>query len=121
MNAYAVFAFEIGFCLFLSLAILWRLQEQLREVSRSLCEKGGLGADFWIAYFQLMVLIAPLAIVVFFSRAGHGYAAPVFMIQHSISLVLIAQFIGLALVGRAVWRAANPRKVLMPPAPAIAP
>ncbi|QJR16015.1 hypothetical protein [Usitatibacter palustris] len=123
MDNTLIFATEVALSLVLSIAILVRLQKLLREVGAALCEKGGIGTDFWIAYFQLMVIIAPLTIVTYFSKAGH-FSALVPQMQHSLFLLLIAQFIGLALVGRAVWNAAFPKaptpRVYVPNAP-IAP
>jgi hypothetical protein len=113
MTHLTLFATEIVLSTVLSLAILWRLQGQLRDVGRALCDQGGIGADFWIAYFQLMVLIAPQMVVAYFSRAAQFHGG-VDQIQFSIFLVLAAQFAGLALVGRAVWRAANPKRVVAP-------
>lgn len=114
MTDLAIFAVEIALSTALSLAILWRLQGLLRDVGAALCDQGGIGADFWIAYFQLMVLIAPLMVVAYFSKAGQFFGA-VHQIQHSLFLVLAAQFAGLALVGRAVWRVAFPKKIVVPP------
>ena len=73
---------------------------------------------FWLAYTQLMMFIAPVLMVAWFSRAGQN-AAVVEQLKSSLGVVLAGQFIGLALVGRAVWKSiVRPAPV---PRPAVAP
>ena len=110
MNGMNVFFAEVAASILISLLILVRLQHLLRRIGDQ-CEQGGGATEFWIAYTQLMMLVAPVLLVSWFSRAG-TYGTLVGQLQGSFGIVLTGQFIGLALVGRAVW------KTLVRPAPA---
>ena len=115
-----LFGFEVGASLTLSLLILARLQRLLRRVATEACERGGATSEFWLAYLQLMMVAAPLALVAFCSRAG-VYYTPVQQLQSSLFAILLGQVVGLALVGRAVWKAVNPTPVPAPVKPRVAP
>jgi len=97
-----VFLGEVAACIAVSSLILVRLQRMLRKVG-SACERGGASTEFWIAYTQLMMIVAPVLLVAFFSRAGTSYLSVVDQLKSSLSIVLWGQFLGLLLVGRAVW------------------
>lgn len=99
--AVSIFLAEVTVCVGVSLAILARLQRMLHKVG-SACERGGGSTEFWVAYTQLMMIVAPVLLVAFFSRAGQCYSV-VDQLKSSLSLVLWGQFLGLVLVGRAAW------------------
>ena len=67
-----------------------------------LCGRPG-AAEFWVAYTQLMMFIAPLALLAFFSRAGSTLGVTE-QFKSSMLLIMIGQVAGLVLVGRAVWK-----------------
>jgi hypothetical protein len=99
-----VFTCEVLLSIALSATILVRLQSLLRRIGSEACERGASGGtEFWVAYTQLMVLIAPLLLVSWLSHAGQ-YTILVEQLKSSLYTVLLGQFIGLALVGRAVWK-----------------
>jgi hypothetical protein len=106
----SVFFAEVAASIAISTLILVRLQHLLRDIG-SECEQGGGATEFWVAYTQIMMLVAPVLLIAWFSQAG-SYAEPVRQLKTSLGVVLTGQFIGLALVGRAVW------KTLVPAAPA---
>ena len=109
MNAVNVFFAEVAASIAISILILMRLQHLLRSIGDQ-CEQGGGATEFWIAYTQLMMLVAPVLLISWFSQAG-TYGTLVAQLKSSFGVVLSGQFIGLALVGRAVW------KTLVRPAP----
>ena len=111
MDAVTVLALELGVSLAVSTLILVRLQSLIRRVGNEVCDRSPGATEFWIAYTQLMMLISPLLIVSWFSRAG-TFLLHVEQLKSSLGLVLTGQFIGLALVGRAVWRS-----MVKPPSP----
>ena len=104
MNGIVVFAIELAVSLAVSAVILLRLQALLHRIGNEVCERGNRGAtEFWVAYTQLMMVIAPVLLVAIFSHAGvHGEVLT--QIKSSLALVLTGQFAGLILVGRAVWK-----------------
>ena len=115
MNAIHVFAAELLLTVAVSVAILTRLQALLRRLGHEACEEGGGATEFWLAYTQLMMIVAPVLLVAWFSRAGAHHVV-VEQLKSSVGLVLFGQFIGLVLVGRAVWKT-----IVREPSPANAP
>lgn len=110
MTAITIFTAEIAACIAISLLILVRLQRLLRRIGSEVCERGGASTEFWIAYTQIMMTVAPVLLVAWFSQAGQ-HDTLVSQLKSSISIVLCGQFLGLVLVGRAVW---NMVKAAMP-------
>ena len=103
MDSVTVFLCQIAVSIVVSLAILGRLQRLLRRIGNEVCDQGGGSTEFWVAYTQLMMLIAPLLMVAWLSRAGWSVSL-VEQLKSSLGVVLIGQVIGLVLVGRAVWK-----------------
>ena len=103
MNPVTVFFAEVAASVVISLFILIRLQRLLRGLGAQVCEQGGGATEFWLAYTQLMMLVAPVLLIAWFSQAG-TYGTLVAQLKSSFGVVLSGQFIGLALVGRAVWK-----------------
>jgi hypothetical protein len=122
MNGTGVFAIEMLASLAISAVIVLKLQSLLRRIGTETCSRPG-STEFWIAYTQLMMIIAPLVLLAFFSRAGSVPAlSETAQVQNSLLVVLTGQFIGLALVGRAVWKAMlGPRSDVKAPASIINP
>ena len=106
MTPVTVFFAEVGASVVISTLILVRLQRLLRDIG-SECDQGGGATEFWVAYTQIMMLVAPVLLIAWFSQAGI-YATPVAQLKSSLGVVLAGQFIGLALVGRAVWKTLVP-------------
>ena len=121
MDAVTVFFAEVAASIVISAVILARLQRLLRGIGTQVCEQGGGATEFWLAYTQLMMLVAPVLLISWFSHAGQ-HATMVAQLKSSFGVVLSGQFIGLALVGRAVWKSIvrptpnAPFSVLPPPA-----
>ncbi len=103
MDSVTVFLCQIAVSIAVSLAILARLQRLLRRIGDEVCEQGGGSTEFWVAYTQLMMVIAPLLLIALFSHAGRTLS-PVEQMQSSLAVVLSGQVAGLVLVGRAVWK-----------------
>jgi hypothetical protein len=120
MNSVYVFVAEMSLSLALSVFVLARLQTLLRRVGNEVCERGGFATEFWLAYLQLMLVIAPALLVAWFSRAGQHYVE-VEQLKSSVFVVLIGQFVGLALVGRAVWKSIVRPEPEKPAAPVTTP
>ena len=105
-NAGAIFGAEVLATLLISGFIVLRLQKLLRKIGAETCPRGSSTTEFWIAYTQLMMFIAPLILVAFISRADSAPATiAVAHLKNSLWVVLMGQFVGLILVGRAVWKA----------------
>lgn len=116
MDAVTVFFSEVAASVVISAFILVRLQRLLRGIGATVCEQGGGATEFWLAYTQLMMLVAPVLLISWFSHAGQ-HATLVAQLKSSFGVVLSGQFIGLALVGRAVWKSIVPSTPIAPKAP----
>jgi len=103
MNAITILSLELGVSLAVSTLILLRLQALIRRVGNEVCDRSPGATEFWIAYTQLMMLVAPLLLVSWFSQAGNHHQL-VDQLKSSLAIVLCGQVIGLVFVGRAVWR-----------------
>lgn len=103
MNGTLVFLGELALSITVSTVIIARLDRLMRRIGVEVCEQGGGATDFWVAYTQLMVFIAPILLVSWLSRAGH-ISEDVEQLKSSLFIVLVGHFVGLALVGRAVWK-----------------
>jgi Mn2+/Fe2+ NRAMP family transporter len=103
MSGIEVFVAELAFSVIVSIIIIVKLQRLMRRLGTEVCENGSGSTDFWISYTQLMVFIAPLLLVSWLSHAGSTYSA-VEQLKSSLCVVLVGHFVGLALVGRAVWK-----------------
>ena len=103
MNGIPIFLAEVVASIAISMLVLMRLQHLLRRLGDQ-CEQGGGTTEFWVAYTQIMMLVAPVLLIAYFSQAGAYYGTTVAQLKASFGVVLTGQFIGLALVGRAVWR-----------------
>ena len=104
MDGITVFGMEVLASLGLSTLVLAKLQGRLQRVGADVCGRPA-GADFWVSYTQLMMFIAPLMLIAFFSRAGNlALAGTVEQLKSSLLLLMAGQFVGLALMGRAVWK-----------------
>jgi hypothetical protein len=114
MDPVLIFLAEIAASLVLSTLILVRLQHLLRRIGDETCRNGGATTEFWLAYTQLMMLITPVLIISWFSGTGHRYYSAIDQLQGSLSIVLVGQVGGLAIVGRAVWKALVPNPVATP-------
>ena len=69
MSAVTVFFAEVAASIVISSFILARLQRLLRDIG-SECEQGGGATEFWVAYTQIMMLVAPVLLIAWFSQAG---------------------------------------------------
>jgi hypothetical protein len=104
MNALALFSIEILICLSISLVITYRLKDLLMDVLTETCgtEKR---AAFWVFFTQLMLYLAPLLIVVYFTPSGAiSDKALLAALKDTLFYSLLGVFIGLAIIGKVIWK-----------------
>jgi len=119
MDGITAFGMEVLGSMALSTVVLAKLQGRLQRVGAEVCGRQA-GAEFWVSYTQLMMFIAPLMLIAFFSRAGNpALAGTVEQLKSSLLLLMAGQFAGLVLMGRAVWKSIprNGASLLAGPAP----
>lgn len=94
------FLLELALSLAISTFILTLLQPVLREMLRELC-RGESRAAFWSTFTRLMIFIAPLLVVILFTRASHpGDIVLVKALRDTLLHTLFGQFIGLLIIGK---------------------
>ncbi len=104
MNSLTLFSIEIAICLGISITIVSLLKSQLTEVLIETCgtEKR---AAFWAMFTQLMLYLAPLLIVVCFSPSGPVTDKSfVPALKDTLFYSLLGVFLGLAVVGKVIWK-----------------
>ena len=82
----------------------WWVRDAMREMLNQLCDKPG-STTFWSRYTLLMLLIAPLAVVVFFAPEYVADATQV--LRRVILAILLGHFFAFALVGRSLFKAVS--------------
>jgi hypothetical protein len=108
MSEIALFASQIALAALISLAVINYLRRILRAMLLEICDQQPQRAEFWVRLLDMMMLIAPVILVMMFWDGQDGVA---FMLRRTLLLVLIGQFISLAVVGRTIWGFVQPPKL----------
>jgi len=102
-----LFLSEIGLSLSFSLFLIYWFTPLLKDVLIETCGKQN-RADFWVRYTQFMLVISPLMIVVFFSKAPEALSSDVvLLVQDTLFRILMGIFIALLVIGNVIWRSIN--------------
>ena len=118
MSDYLIFAIEILTCLTISGTAVLILNPLLTEL---LCETCGTRnrSLFWVRFANIMLIISPLMLVIFFTHTGETNAPDTLIIfKDTLFRSLLGEFIGLVLMGQVMWSYINNPK---PPSPSTAP
>lgn len=102
MNDETALLVGIGASLATSVGLWWWFRGTLREMLGQLCGRQP-GTDFWARYTVLMLVIAPLAIVVFFTPLE--FDSTVKVLRRILLAILLGHFFAFALVGRTLFSA----------------
>jgi hypothetical protein len=104
MSSGILFLSEIGLSLFISLFLIYWFTPLLKDVLIETCGKQS-RAGFWVRYTQFMLVISPLLIVVFLSKAPESLSSDVVsLVQDTLFRVLMGIFIALLAIGKVIWR-----------------
>lgn len=104
MDTLLLFVFEVMLCLSISFALIWLLRPLLQDVLTETCgtEKR---AGFWVMFTQLMLVISPLLVVIYFvptETAIHLNLAH--ELQQALFRTLLGDFIALSIIGKVIWK-----------------
>ncbi len=104
MDTLLLFVFETVLCLAISFVLIWLLNPLLRDVLAETCgtEKR---AGFWVMFTQLMLVISPLLVVIYFvptATAIHLNLAH--ELQQALFRTLLGDFIALSIIGNVIWK-----------------
>jgi hypothetical protein len=103
MNDYITFTIEILTCLSISAAVVLVLNPLLIEVLCDCCGTQNRSL-FWVRFADIMLIIAPLMLVIFFTHTGEPNAPDTLIIfKDTLFRSLLGEFIGLVLVGQVIW------------------
>jgi len=104
MNDYLIFSIEIFTSLAISSAVIFVLNPLLVEVLADSCGTKNRSL-FWVRFTDIMLIISPLLLVIFFTHTGENNAPNSLIIfKDTLFRALLGEFIGLALVGQVIWR-----------------
>lgn len=116
MNEELLFLSEVGLAAAISLGVIAYLRGILRSMLLEICDRQPQRAEFWVRLLDMMMLIAPVILMMLFGvDQGSGFA----VLRRALLLVLIGQFISLAIVGRTIWGFLQPQWRPTPAASAV--
>ncbi|MCP3662737.1 MAG: hypothetical protein GY696_09610 [Gammaproteobacteria bacterium] len=104
MNAISFFTLEVTLSISISLTIITLLKPLLSDLLTDTCGTTSRAA-FWVMFTQLMLVISPLLIVIFFASTdpvSSTNAADA--IKETLFRTLLGIFIALITVGQVIWR-----------------
>jgi hypothetical protein len=103
MTAFVFFVLEVLLCLAMSLTVITLIKPLLRDVLTETCGTQN-RADFWVMFTQLMLVISPLMLVVYFAptyiKADFNFA---YELQQALFRTLLGDFIALSVIGKVIW------------------
>jgi hypothetical protein len=104
MNLLVLFSLEIAICLCISFAVTFLIKGLLSEVLIETCGTDRRAA-FWVMFTQLMLYLAPLLIVVYFTPSDPiTEITLVLALKETLFFSLLGVFLGLAVVGKVIWK-----------------
>ena len=107
MNDYVIFSIGLLTCLAISGVVVLVLNPLLVEILRDTCETKTRSL-FWVRFSEIMLIISPLMLVIFFTHTGEPNAPGTLIIfKDTLFRSLLGEFIGLALMGQVIWRYVN--------------
>ena len=104
MNTLLLFSLEVALCLGISVVLISLLKPLLRGVLTDTCgtEKR---ADFWVMFTQLMLVISPLLVVVYFAPTeAISEINVVDELRQTLFRTLLGDFIALSVIGKVIWK-----------------
>lgn len=115
MNTLVLFGLEIALCLGISFILIALLRPLLRDVLTDTCgtEKR---ADFWVMFTQLMLIISPLLVVIYFAPITPFAQLDVaYELKKTLFRTLLGDFSALSAIGWVIWKSiSSPYNQAMP-------
>lgn len=104
MNTLSLFTLEVLLCLGISIAVILLLKPLLRDVLIETCGTAK-RAEFWVMFTQLMLIISPLLIVIFFAPTETSITTNIAeAMQDTLFRSLLGVFVALAMIGQVMWK-----------------
>jgi len=104
MNALGLMLIHVLAALLISTLVLAYLRPALNRMIGSLCTKDE-DTDFWQRYTVLMMVLTPIILMLMFND-GNSFLRyeDADELRSNLLLILLGQFLGLAIVGRTLWK-----------------
>ena len=110
MNSLTLFLIEVVVCVGISSVVVSLLKPLLREILVDTCGNQT-RAEFWVMFTQLMLIIAPLLIVIYFAPTKEiVHINVVEVIQDTLFRSLLGDFLALAMIGRVISKSIDTLK-----------
>ena len=109
MNELSLFGLQLVITLSISIFVLSLIKPFLKDVLKDTCGTEH-SAEFWVRYTQLMMVFTPLVIVIFFAGLSSSEQTMMhlaYVLKQTLLQTLVGELIGLAFVGRIIYRAIN--------------
>jgi len=104
MNSLSIFMIEVLICFFISFSMIYLLRPLLREVLVDICGTRA-RAEFWVMFTQLMLIISPLLIVIYFAPTQYDVDVNITeAIKDTLFRSLLGDFIALTMIGQVIWK-----------------
>ena len=104
MNTLTLFLIEVLLCFGISVAVIWLIKPLLRDVLVETCGTST-RAEFWVMFTQLMLIISPLLIVIFFAPTENQQTVNLAeAMQDTLFRSLLGVFVALATIGQVMWK-----------------
>ena len=103
MSNLALLFIESGLCLLISIVTIFLLRPSLRAILAEICGTEQ-RADFWLVWSQIMMVVSPLLLVIFFADARPGTALyPMEAVKTALFRALLGIFVATGMMGRVIW------------------
>lgn len=104
MNTFILFGLELAICLGISFILIVLIRPLLRDVLIDTCGTEN-RAEFWVMFTQLMLIITPLLVVVFFAPTeAIAQLNVAHELQQTLFRTLLGDFIALSVIGKVIWK-----------------
>jgi len=104
MNTLILFLIEVLLCFAISVSLIVLLKPVLRAMLVEICGTETRAA-FWVMFTQLMLIISPLLLVIYFAPTQDALAVNVAeALKDTLFRSLLGGFIALAMIGTVIWK-----------------
>ncbi len=104
MSTLTLFIIEVLLCFGISVSVIYLLTPLLRSVLVETCGTHA-RAGFWVMFTQLMLIISPLLIVIYFAPTQDGIQPNTAeAIKDTLFRSLLGVFLALTMIGQVIWK-----------------
>ncbi len=104
MNPLLLFMIEVLLCFGISISLIYLLKPVLCEILVDVCGTKT-RAEFWVMFTQLMLIISPLLIVIYFAPTQDGlHINTADAMKDTLFRCLLGDFIALVIIGQVIWK-----------------